>query len=528
MLEGAGSAPPGLRLVRDEPERIILAHEPPFRIGEAEFRPETREVLFRGEVSIVEPRVMQVLVALHRAGGGVVSKDDLATLCWEGRIVGEDAINRVVSRLRSVAGKQAGGQFRVETITKVGYRLVDGKGAPTAAQAQSVEALTEPSAGSRRRDILVGSTALGAAALAGGAWFEFERDKLPPQARLLIDDARKGLFEGTVEQTGNAIGQLRQATQLAPGSAEAWGLLGFAYMSYADDAASDQRANLRARGRAAIQRALSLEPHQADALTAELWAMPVYRNWFAYDATCRAALRYHPKNTALNYALAGLFLQTGRTREAADQYNSVALIHAPRIRVCRAVALWDAGRLDEAEDAINQSMELWPRHYGIWFTKLYFLMYGGRPAESVAMLTDVNSRPLGIPDWNYDLVTIQAKALANGDRAQIRDAIETWRDAATKGTGFTENGAIFAAFVGDYDEAFRLLDALYFNRGFAMSDTYFAKEQGMYSAQERHTYNLFRRQLSGLRRDPRFNRLTRELGLDDYWARSNSRALVVA
>lgn len=70
---------------------------------------------------------MQLLVALHRAGGAVVSKDDLLQSCWEGRVVGEDAINRVVSRLRGVA-KEAGGQFRIETITKVGYRLISSNG----------------------------------------------------------------------------------------------------------------------------------------------------------------------------------------------------------------------------------------------------------------------------------------------------------------------------------------------------------------------------------------------------------------
>src|SRR5687768_16755320 len=74
---------------------IILAHEPPFRIGDAEIRPATREYVYNGHTSIGEPRVMQMLVALHRADGGVVSKDDLIGLCWEGRVVGEDAINRV-------------------------------------------------------------------------------------------------------------------------------------------------------------------------------------------------------------------------------------------------------------------------------------------------------------------------------------------------------------------------------------------------------------------------------------------------
>jgi len=107
---------------------IVLAHEKPFAIGNAAFFPATREIRFAGQTSIVEPKVMQLLVALHRAGGAVVNKDDLLQSCWEGRIVGEDAINRVVSRLRSVVDR-AGRPFRIETITKVGYRLLATSGA---------------------------------------------------------------------------------------------------------------------------------------------------------------------------------------------------------------------------------------------------------------------------------------------------------------------------------------------------------------------------------------------------------------
>src|SRR4051812_32920311 len=103
---------------------VILAHERSFAIGDAEFHPPTREVCFAGQRSIIEPRVMQLLIALHRAGGAVVNKDDLVQSCWDGRVVGDDAINRVVSRLRSVAEKKAGRQFRIETIAKVGYRLL--------------------------------------------------------------------------------------------------------------------------------------------------------------------------------------------------------------------------------------------------------------------------------------------------------------------------------------------------------------------------------------------------------------------
>ena len=107
---------------------IILAHEQSFGIGQAEFHPATREVRFDGQTYVIEPRVMQLLIALHRAEGAVVNKDDLLQSCWDGRIVGEDAINRVVSRLRRVAENDAGGQFRIETITRVGYRLRSANG----------------------------------------------------------------------------------------------------------------------------------------------------------------------------------------------------------------------------------------------------------------------------------------------------------------------------------------------------------------------------------------------------------------
>ena len=80
----------------------------------------------------------------------------------------------------------------------------------------------------------------------------------------------------------------------------------------------------------------------------------------------------------------------------------------------------------------------------------------------------------------------------------------------------------------DLDASFQILNALYFNRGFTMPDAYFAKEQGMYSGEERHTYGLFGRPIAPIRRDPRFAVLTRELGLDDYWRRTNSRLSVIA
>ena len=107
-------------------EQIDLSRATPFRIGGLVIEPALRQVVADadGHTQTIEPRIMQVLVVLAMADGGIVSRDDLVRQCWDGRIVGNDPINRVITRLRRLTGAAAGNHGRVETITKVGYRLV--------------------------------------------------------------------------------------------------------------------------------------------------------------------------------------------------------------------------------------------------------------------------------------------------------------------------------------------------------------------------------------------------------------------
>ncbi len=109
-----------------------LAREPRFRLGAIEVRPATREFVHPGGRESLEPRVMSVLVHLVQAKGKVITRDDLSAACWDGRIVSDDAINRVISRIRKLSDLTEGRDFTLETITKVGYRLVI-PGSPEAA-----------------------------------------------------------------------------------------------------------------------------------------------------------------------------------------------------------------------------------------------------------------------------------------------------------------------------------------------------------------------------------------------------------
>ena len=100
---------------------IDLAHEAAFALGAAEVRPAKREVVSGERRETLEPRIMQVLVALARQRGETVSRDDLIQSCWGGRIVGEDSITRCIAAIRRLTETHGG--FSVETVARVGYRL---------------------------------------------------------------------------------------------------------------------------------------------------------------------------------------------------------------------------------------------------------------------------------------------------------------------------------------------------------------------------------------------------------------------
>src|SRR5436190_377413 len=96
------SAPP-VDERQDKVGQVDLAATPLFRLGELEITPATRQVRTPDGVDhTAEPRVLQVLIALNEAGGGVVSRDALTRRCWDGRVVGEDSIHRAIAKARQL------------------------------------------------------------------------------------------------------------------------------------------------------------------------------------------------------------------------------------------------------------------------------------------------------------------------------------------------------------------------------------------------------------------------------------------
>ncbi len=495
------------------PLSIVLAHEEPFQIGQAEVRPATRELECDGKTAIIEPRVMQVLVALHRAKGAVVSKDDLVTCCWDGRIVGDDAINRVIGRLRHEASAHAGDAFRVETITRVGYRLVE-SGAK--AKRFSLD----------RRQLVAGGTAAAVAAGGGLILLERRQSRLPTEAEQLIDEGRAAFRDGTPDQLAKAVASFRRATEIAPDSAVCWGALALAYQRIADSSSTRDSEIVGMRANYARRRALGLDPDNGDALAAGVFALPLFGNWLNFEKSVHQALKRRPKHAQLNWALANCLSQVGRFAEALFYVDRAFKFDPgnPFGFLFRVGLLADMGRLDEAEKLATAGTESWPRHYATWFARFYLFAFNGRAREALAMIDDQASRPTGIPDWNWAMTRLQAQAMLTQSKADIDAAADSALATAHRGVGFAQEAILFLGAVGRTDEAYRMIYAYFFGRGFTPGETRWSSEQGQFTPRRNlHTYLLFRSFMKPVRSDPRFPALTRELHLDDYWRNSRTR-----
>jgi DNA-binding winged helix-turn-helix (wHTH) protein/tetratricopeptide (TPR) repeat protein len=454
-------------------DRIDLAHAAPFRIGSIDVRPDLRQVTAEdGTREVVEPRVMQVLVALARAEGGVVSRDDLIRCCWEGRVVGEDAINRVMSRLRRLADGIGARAFTIETVTKVGYRLTVAATEPTRETPPPilvpVNTMIERSP--NRRAIIAGAVATLAAASGGALLLPQLLGRKGPPAKVapLVEQAVLAIGQGTLEGNSQAIGLLRRVTQTAPDYADGWGLLALAYAGASIARAPQFEADLRARSTAASKRAREIDPANVYAGAAMGVLTPVIGHWGQIETRLRAGLADRPNQPMLMSALAGILGDVGRCRECATLVDALwpRSMPTPGSSYARVVAYWAANRLDEADRAMDEAFALFPTHFAVWFTRFYLLLYTGRADEAIGFGENVDGRPTGIPDWDFDMLLRVARAMRSRTSADIDAAIAVAVEAAHKGVGYAENSMQFAAALGRVDTAFAIAEGYFFGRSF--------------------------------------------------------------
>lgn len=95
-----------------------------FRLGDWIIRPQRDCIERDGEVVRLAPKAMSVLECLVRASGTVVSREMLFDQVWPGGAVTDDALTQRIVELRKALGDSARNPRFIETIPKVGFRLI--------------------------------------------------------------------------------------------------------------------------------------------------------------------------------------------------------------------------------------------------------------------------------------------------------------------------------------------------------------------------------------------------------------------
>ena len=95
-----------------------------FRIALWCIEPRLNAVSRNGAMFHLEPKVMAVLVCLAQHAGEPVSKEELLQIVWPDTFVTEDVLKRAVFELRRVLEDDARQPRIIQTIPKIGYRLM--------------------------------------------------------------------------------------------------------------------------------------------------------------------------------------------------------------------------------------------------------------------------------------------------------------------------------------------------------------------------------------------------------------------
>ena len=108
--------------MKNEPPNNTIP--PPFRLGAFLVLPDRNRLSRENREVTIEPRLMQVLVYFAGRPGEVVSREQLKSTVWQDPFMGEDSLNRAISDLRRILGDDTTTPHYIETIRKVGYRMV--------------------------------------------------------------------------------------------------------------------------------------------------------------------------------------------------------------------------------------------------------------------------------------------------------------------------------------------------------------------------------------------------------------------
>lgn len=490
-------------------ERVVLAHEPSFELGAVSFHPPHRVIgNDRGSV-VVEPRVMQLFVALARADGAILSRDDIMERCWNGRIVGDNALHRAVRRARQVLEKVGQGTLQIETIKGVGYRL------------RSADASSEPF-GSRtagvgdtagavisRRGALVAIGVCSAAAASGFLLYKRSTHFPSDFAVSLYTQAEAARRAEYMDSREQAIALYREALRDSPAFPAAWAGLSLTYCQMMEGALDTELGSLANLALSAAGRCLELDPGYLDGRLARAVVPSYFGKWRERLIQLHELAGEPQRSWTLNAYLGRVAADMG-DRGSAVEFFGRAHEAQPAISGLAgqlAYAMWAAGKLHDLEQLLEVGSTRWRRSWFLWNVRFNYLAYSGQYGLAAEQVQSRETLPFSLHPNAVDKRLRLVRALRDRHPGDLEASKDVYLAEAIERPPHVRNAGLALAALGARDELLAVL------RGYLLGEGRFATPLNIYS--RRPTYFLFLPPFEQFWRDSSFVELVERVGLKE-------------
>lgn len=447
-----------------------------FQVGGLSVHPRERLIATTSGRATVEPLVMQLLVALSRRAGQLVTRREIFDVCWGSAAVGDDSLNRIVAVLRKTVQGLAGSTVKIDTVPGAGYILrlasdARGEGEPASNLPTAIEKAYD-------------------------SW----RAGLPQPDHILLET-------------------MRRECGLHPTSAQAWGMLALLCRHAAEYAEPGEVSAHVVECESSARRALALEAAQPEALVALASVAPLFGRWGDARQRLETILKANPNHAVAAHDLAMVEMATGRVRAAKAIMDGLLALDPLAACYCYKSMYqhWSVGDLTGLDHVADRAMHLWPTHPAVWTARLWTLAYTGRAEAALEMLADKAVRP-NVPMPALAFFRHVIGSVVNSAPEQIESAVAASRRIAAAGPAQAIASLFGLGLLNASDDAFEVAEAYYLRKGSVPVPL--RHTVGELSVNEQHrrvTQILFTPVFASMRTDPRFRSLCEHIGLSNYW-----------
>ena len=301
-----------------------------FHFDEFTLDVQERRLLRGAEAVRLSPKAYDVLVALVRQQGRLVTKDELLRRLWPESFVEEGSLNVYVSALRKALGEDAHRPVYIETVARSGYRFIAAvTGDPAHEKPLTPSAITRP-----------------------------------VELYELIGRGRSHLLSGSYFELPAAVDAFRSAIEVDPTYAPAHaGLARARCVQAAFRAMPHQEAFAEAK--ASALRALAMDSASADAQVALGTVLFLSEwDWMAAERSLQRALEINPDHTEALLQYGSLQEALGRLEDGLH-CKQQALARDPRsagVLAQIAISYWHQRKYDDTLVWAQRALEVDPKH----------------------------------------------------------------------------------------------------------------------------------------------------------------------